>query len=447
MAGDHYDVIVVGGGFAGVTAARELNHAGYSVVVLEARDRLGGRTWYKRDAVPGRNLEMGGTWVHWFQPHVWAEMSRYGLEVIESLGTSVPERIVSVAAGSRTAAPFDDVWPTLEETLDRFAAASREVLDRPYDPRYHLDDLAVLDRLSVQDRIDELEELTPQQRDFANALYSLCCSAPCRDAGYVTMLRWYALSGWDVGLMFDAIARYKIKSGTASLVEAIAGDGSAEIRLSTPVAGIERSDAGVSITTRSGDVLHGEATIVTPPLNTLGSIEFSPDLSPGKGRAIAQGQASRGLKVWLEVRGDMHEPFFALAPDDHAINYVHTEEIFDGGQFLVGFGPDGAALDVEDVDQVQAHITRLLGDVEVVNTTGHNWLDDEFSRGTWPVFRHGQTSGILADLQESEGRLLLAGSETANGWNGFIDGAIESGLRASRVVSQALSTRAGAVTA
>ena len=73
-----------------MTAARELQHAGRSVVVLEGRDRLGGRTWYKDDALPGRTLELGGTAVHWFQPHVWTELTRYRLELVESLGTSAP---------------------------------------------------------------------------------------------------------------------------------------------------------------------------------------------------------------------------------------------------------------------------------------------------------------------------------------------------------------------
>jgi phytoene dehydrogenase-like protein len=50
---------------------------GYKVIVLEARDRIGGRTWTSK--IDGYPYEMGGTWVHWGQPHVWTELSRYGL--------------------------------------------------------------------------------------------------------------------------------------------------------------------------------------------------------------------------------------------------------------------------------------------------------------------------------------------------------------------------------
>jgi monoamine oxidase len=73
------DVVVIGAGFAGLVAARELGRAGLGVLVLEARDRVGGRTWTDRRL--GHDLELGGTWVHWVQPHTWAEMTRYGREI------------------------------------------------------------------------------------------------------------------------------------------------------------------------------------------------------------------------------------------------------------------------------------------------------------------------------------------------------------------------------
>src|SRR6202023_73348 len=76
------DVVVIGAGFAGLVAARELGRAGLDVLVLEARDRVGGRTWTDRRL--GHDLELGGTWVHWVQPHTWAEMTRYGREITRS---------------------------------------------------------------------------------------------------------------------------------------------------------------------------------------------------------------------------------------------------------------------------------------------------------------------------------------------------------------------------
>jgi NADPH-dependent 2,4-dienoyl-CoA reductase/sulfur reductase-like enzyme len=71
-----YDAIVIGGGFAGVTAARELHQNGLRVLLLEARPRIGGRTFTSE--VGGHELELGGAFFHWTQPHAWAEITRYG---------------------------------------------------------------------------------------------------------------------------------------------------------------------------------------------------------------------------------------------------------------------------------------------------------------------------------------------------------------------------------
>ena len=86
-------VVVVGAGFAGLVAARELQTAGIDYVVLEASNRIGGRAY--TEARMGRPLELGATWVHWYQAHIWSEIMRYGqrLEIEASPAlTQTPRR-------------------------------------------------------------------------------------------------------------------------------------------------------------------------------------------------------------------------------------------------------------------------------------------------------------------------------------------------------------------
>jgi monoamine oxidase len=67
-----YDNIVIGAGFTELCAARDLSRSGHNVLLIEARDRIGGRTY--TSPLHGHNVEMGGTWVHWTQPHVFHEI-------------------------------------------------------------------------------------------------------------------------------------------------------------------------------------------------------------------------------------------------------------------------------------------------------------------------------------------------------------------------------------
>ena len=91
-----HDVIVVGGGFAGVAAAREAVRAGRSALLLEARDRLGGRTWTA--GWTGHDIEYGGGWVHWHQPHTWSEILRHGLAV--EIGAPAESALVARRRGA-----------------------------------------------------------------------------------------------------------------------------------------------------------------------------------------------------------------------------------------------------------------------------------------------------------------------------------------------------------
>jgi monoamine oxidase len=224
-------------------------------------------------------------------------------------------------------------------------------------------------------------------------------------------------------------------------MEAIIADGGADTQLSKPAAVIERSGEGATVLTRDADRISARAIIVTAPLNALNNIEFRPGLSEGKRAAASEGQASRGLKVWARLRGEM-EPFVTLAPSDQPLMWLQYEYAVDGDSLLIGFGADAGRLDTNDSAAVQKAIRTWLPDAEVVDSIGHDWVSDEFSQQTWPMLKPHQLTRYLRELQRPEDSVFLAGSDYANGWMGFIDGAIESGLQVSREVNEHLVARA-----
>jgi monoamine oxidase len=420
---DCYDVIVVGGGFAGVTAARECALRGRRVLVLEARDRLGGRTW--SSAWNGFRVEYGGAWVHWHQPHTFSELTRAGLAVTVSEDSGRAHWHVGDERRSGTIADRDAI---ARRGWDRFVDGVREALPQPHAPLTALDELARFDRLSIAERIEELD-LDDEERDVLAAELESVAHGPLDEAGAVSILRWHALSGYSLELAQFTGGRVTIDDGTGALLEAIAGAAPFELRLATPVAAVTTSDGGVEVETRDGETFKAGTAVVAVALNALGAIEFNPGLPEDKRRGIELGQASRGVKVMIHARGD--DVLQNSIRFRHPFGYLSSETLVgDGTQLLIGFGFDAELCDPADRPAVQASLDEILPGYEVVEATSHDWLADEFSRGTWAIHRPGWYEHHHAAMRRPEGNVILAGSDLANGWAGFIDGAIESGLRA-----------------
>ena len=160
------------------------------------------------------------------------------------------------------------------------------------------------------------------------------------------MLRWHALSGFSLELTQETGGVYTFGAGTRGLIDAMAAQADFAQWLSTPVDSVGRVSDGVEVRTRNGDVLRARTCVLTVPLNVLPHIAFD-ELSAAKRDAIALGQASRGIKLWLRVRGEPRG-INAIAPA-HPFGYLMTDRLLpDGSQLLVGFGRDAAAIDFED---------------------------------------------------------------------------------------------------
>jgi monoamine oxidase len=420
---ERYDVIVIGGGFAGVTAARECALRGRSTLLLEARDRLGGRTWSAD--WNGFPIEYGGAWVHWHQPHTFSELTRAGLSV--SIGDDTGRAHWHVGA-ERRAGTIEERDAIARRGWDRFVDGVREALPQPHAPLTALPELARFDRLSMAERLEELD-LDDETRDVLAAELESVAHGRLSEAGAVAILRWHALSGYSLELTQFTGGRVTIDGGTGALLAGIAGGAEFERRLETPVAAVVRDGDRVEVHTRDGETFLAGAAIVAVALNALGGIEFSPPLPEDKQSAIGLGQASRGIKVMIHASGEGVSQNSIRY--EHPFGYLSSETLLaDGTQLMIGFGGDAERCDAADRAGMQASLDEILPGYEILEATAHDWLADEFSRGTWAIHRPGWYEHHHAAMRRPEGNVILAGSDLANGWAGFIDGAIESGLRA-----------------
>lgn len=423
-------IIVIGAGFAGITAAREVALRGFNPVVLEARDRVGGRTWSVRRG--SRVLELGGTWVHWWQPHVFAELQRYGLELSAS---QTPAAAVWLAEDRRYTGTFDEVLSGLGRAADRFwhgLSASDLVHSVDWPGADDADATAVVaDRLAAT-------PLNAEQRALVEALLSTCASGPPERTSLRTMLRWWTLAGSSIDGLFATTGTYKIRSGTGALIRAMMCDGNLDVRLNTRVVTVVRDGGEVRVLTHSGEEIAGSAVISTPPINALEAISFQPALSSVKVEALDNRHTGGGFKAILRVRG-VGEPSIGFAGAGHLISNIQTEYTEGADeQLMVAFGPEAGTDGLPSEQMLASAVRDYFPGATVVDVIGHPWTADEPSQGTWTVLPPSR-SELVARLMQSEGRLIFAGDATSPGWNGFIDGAIASGLRAAREAAELLT--------
>ena len=431
---EHTDVVVIGAGFAGLVAARELGDAGLKVLVLEARDRIGGRTW--TDHRLGQDLELGANWVHWVQPHVWAEMTRYGREIVRS--PAADEAYWRGADGGPRKGTLAEFMALIDEGQQLLIDDVRTAIPRGVDPTTGA--IGELDHLSIQDRFDALG-LDPEARAANESVWVGHVNAPLDQVGISSALRWVAATGGHWQLMHEASATYRVVDGLRAFTARIAEDVSGEIRLNTVVAAVSQEEGGAVVETVDGGRIHARRVISTLPVNASGGIRFTPPLPEAWQRQAAETVASQGTKVWLRARG--HVPrFFAYASQHDPLSVLKAEFYAsdDDGDYtiLVAFGPDHTRIDLNDLAGLQAAVDAFRPGIEITEVTAHDWMSDPYSRNTWMTHRPGQLTRDLADLQQPQGALHFATTDNANLWGGFIDGAIESGLREARRVAEAL---------
>lgn len=405
------DVIVIGAGAAGIAAAHQLKAAGRRAIVLEARDRVGGRAF--TDASLGPAYDAGAMFIHWAERNPWVQIAR-------DLGVATSDE--SWGGGFRV---FAGGQPMADADRQRRRGAFGQI-----DRRLETVDLAKRD-VSIRDL---LGDLGPDLAPIASSGLLLSIGEESERISARDYQRLWA--GEDL----------LVPSGYGNLV-ARHGAG-LDIRLNQPVSEIRWDGPGVSVTTPAG-TLRAQACIVTVPVGVLkaGAIRFTPAL-PARTRDALDGIGMGALtKIALKVEGDR----FGISPGTSFLEAGSPKRLMnfdlfpEGKDLIVAFcgGDHARELSAAGPAATRDHLTTLLSSMigsdirkAVTGISFPAWWTDPFARGSYSVCLPGREAAREQLAEPIGGRLFIAGEATAGGGAMTVGGATLAGRAAAAAVAR-----------
>jgi len=435
------EVAIVGAGLAGLSAARALVAEGREVAVIEARDRVGGRT-VNEPIGDGKVVELGGQWVGPGQDRILELIPELGLETFPTFGDGLNliERKGKVRSYSGTIPKINplalaEVGIAMKK-IDRLAGKVDPV--RPWES-----ELAGLDRITV-DTWMRRNVRSASGRDMMRLAIEAVWAAEPEDISMLHML-FYVRSAGSLELLLDAeggAQDSRVVGGTQliSLRMADALDGS--VHLSSPVRRILWSGDRVMVL---ADGLRVEAkhVVVALPPALSGRIAWEPVLPAdrdGLSQRMIQGSVIKTMSIhpgpfWRE------QGFSGQATSADGPVSVVFDNSPPGGSpgVLLAFLEGKAARDAAGLSQevrrqlVTDCLVRLFGEkaARPDNYVEKVWAADEWSRGCYGGYMPpGAWSSHGHALREPVGPIHWAGAESATEWAGYMEGAIQSGRRA-----------------
>lgn len=445
MADQRVDVVVVGAGFAGLTAARELTGAGRSVVVLEARDRVGGRTCTEEHQ--GTWIDLGGQWIGPGQDRIVALVDELGFATYPQTETGEDvllegdqvTRVADVAFG------FDDdeLGAYLELVGALEAIAEQVPLEAPWSASQALewDGMSLAEWVRSQDvapRASSLFEVGVQAV-FAAASSQLSL---LHAAHYIHSAGgWSKLTDSEGGAQQD-----RVEGGMQPVAERLAGQLPADmVRLGHAVDAVVQDDAGVQVEARGPAgiaTFAAQRVVVAVPPTLAGRITYDPPLGGQRDQLVQH--MPQGSVVKFHVLYD--EPWWrdeglsgmVLAPGEPiGVTFDCTPPTGRPG-LISGFfeGPAAVAAGEQTMEQrrdvVVDVLARAMGERarDVAAYVDRDWSGEPFTRGCYGAhLPPGALTVYGPALRRPVGRIHWAGTETAERWTGYIDGAIDSGQR------------------
>jgi len=456
------DVVVIGAGFAGLTAAREVVRSGRSVVVLEARDRVGGRV-LNAPISGGEIVEVGGQWIGPTQDRIAALAAELGVGTYKTYNEG---QNLYFRQGSKqrfdSSGPFGPVPPDpgVVEVANVLRDLDEKALEVPRDAPQHAARAAEYDGKTFETY--KLENtVSPGARFLLDVGIQAVFACEPRDVSMLFVLFYIMAAGNEsTPGTFERLINVaggaqesRLVGGSQRLPIELARRLGARVVLSTPVRSIRQTASGVTV--RSDRlIVEAQQAIVAMAPAIAGKIDYSPPLPAARDQlhqrypmgSVIKCQAVYERPFWRDegLTGQVVSDAgpakitFDNSPPDGSPGVMLG---FIEGQEARIFGQKSAA---ERRDAVIANFVAYFGEQarSPLQYVERDWQADPWARGGY----EGYTApGVLLDygdaVRASVGRLHWAGTETSTIWNGYMEGAIRSGERAAKEALAGVSGR------
>ncbi|MDT5013829.1 MAG: monoamine oxidase [Mycobacterium sp.] len=438
------DAVVIGAGFAGLTAARVLTSMGHEVVVLEGRDRVGGRSCTA--TIAGVPVDLGGTFVGPTQDEVLKLAADLGCQTVPTYDDGY--NLIRWNGRNRSYRGTNPKLP-LRDLLDlgrvrwKFARLARRVSIRePWtaDPS--------LDQMSLQDWLQSVSASSSSQALMALVSRVSWGCEPSEISLLHTVRYVKAAGGLDRMLdTRDGAQQDRFPGGTQQIALRIADELGARVRLNSPARAITWHDEVVTVTCDSGEIRAKFAIVAVPPEHR-GGIDFTPAL-PQQHRDLAAN--------WPQ--GNLSKAYAAFETPFWRAKGQSGQALCDAGPVFITFDVSPSAAgpgillgftDSRTFDPLPEHERRetalgcfaeIFGDeaLDPIDYLDHCWSLESFAPGGPTAARPpGSWTRYGEYLHQPVGPIHWAGTETADEWTGFLDGAVRSGQRAAAEVAERL---------
>lgn len=446
---DHVDVVIVGAGLAGLSAARTLTRAGKAVTVLEARDRVAGRN-HGVTFGNGVPIEMGGQWVGPTQDAVLALIDELGLKTYPSYDSGAAITYYDGAAhryqdesfglSEPDAVEVGRVWEAITVLADSVA------LETPWTTTGAEDlDRQTFDQWLLGETTNALVVR------FFRLVVPALFSAESHELSLLHFL-FYMKSGTSLDVLIATTGgaqESRLIGGTHRISERMAAELGDAVRLETAVTGITQSDTGV-VVDFDGGTISADHVVVAIPQTLAGRLRYSPPLPAARDAVTQQFPAGSVIKFNIAYptpfwREDGLSGFVMSL--DHAFNVVLDNSPHDGScGVLVGFLEGRHARAASELTAEQRR-ELVLGDLvdyfggraaEPIEVLEKDWNAEEYTRGCYGGrLAAGVWTNYGKAVAAPVGRIHWAGAETSDVWNGYMDGAVRSGYRAAAAILDA----------